>query len=92
MSKCFTRRGKAMSADMLVEGSPGIMGFEVGTGTLVVILARHAFGGFSRLLFSTYVLGGCTNRRNMPLSVCSSNSVDFFDLCIIFNFTLFHPA
>ena len=92
MSKCFTRSGKAMSADMLIQSSPGVMGFEVGTRTLVVILARHAFGDFSRLLFRAYVVGGCTDRRNMPLSVCSSNSVDFFHLGIIFNFALFHPA
>ena len=92
MSKCFTRSGKAMSADMLIQSSPGVVGFEVGTRTLVVILAWHAFGGFSCLLFRAYLVRGCTDRRNMPLRICSSNSVDFFNLGLIFNFALFHPA
>ena len=67
VSKCFTRSGKAMSADMFIQSSPRVMGFEVGTRTLVVILAWHTFGGFSHLLFGAYVLRGCTEQRNMPL-------------------------
>ena len=92
MSKCFTRSGEAMSADMLIQSSPSVVGFELGTRTLVVILAWHAFGGFSCLLFKAYLVRGCTDQRNMPLRICSSNSIDFFDLGIIFSFILFHPA
>ena len=70
-----------MSADMLIQSSPGVVGFEVGTRTLVVILAWHAFGGFSCLLFRAYLVRGCTDRRNMPFSIWSSNSVDFILPC-----------
>ena len=78
VSKRLTRSGKAMSTDMLVKGSPHVMGIEVGTRTLVVILAWYTFGGFSCVLFRAYVVRGGTDRRNMILSICSSNSVDFF--------------